>query len=240
MLHDLATAAALTLAASVHCVGMCGGFVVAGGARVGFGARLLLDQLFLQAGKATSYLFLGALSGLVGAALTASHALRVGGRVLGVLTGLALIFAGLTLLGLLSRTGDGIAARLAPHLARLTGPLNLSRPGGSALLVGMALGFLPCPLVYAGLAAAAATGSAARGAAVLAGVALGTIPALTLVAAFGSFVPARARLLLARSAGVLLVVLGLWRTGRGLVAPMHTGPAAPTSSSEGMKCPNCP
>ena len=51
------------------------------------------------------------------------------------------------------------------------------------------MGFLPCPLVYAGLAAAAASGSAAQGALILTGVALGTVPALTVVALFGSTIP---------------------------------------------------
>jgi hypothetical protein len=91
-----------------------------------------------------------------------------------------------------------------------------SRPPGFPLVVGMAMGFLPCPLIYAGLAGAAASGSPGAGAAILAGVALGTLPALTLAAVFGTaaFRPGT-RLFLARAAGVLLVVTGLLTAGRG-------------------------
>jgi sulfite exporter TauE/SafE len=88
----------------------------------------------------------------------------------------------------------------------------------------MAMGFLPCPLVYAGLAAAAASGSAAGGALILAGVALGTVPALTAVAIFGSAVPLGWRRALARGAGVLLVIVGLVTFARGLGGPEgHAG-----------------
>jgi sulfite exporter TauE/SafE len=44
------------------------------------------------------------------------------------------------------------------------------------LVVGMAMGFLPCPLIYPGPAVAVAGGSALFGASVMAGVALGTVP----------------------------------------------------------------
>ncbi len=50
---DWLVAAGLTLAGSVHCVGMCGGFVLAvaaGGQRMP--RALLLHQLLLQLGKA--------------------------------------------------------------------------------------------------------------------------------------------------------------------------------------------
>ena len=35
---------------------------------------------------------------------------------------------------------------------------KVAKKTGSSLVIGMAMGFLPCPLVYAGLAAAAASG----------------------------------------------------------------------------------
>jgi sulfite exporter TauE/SafE len=69
----------------------------------------------------------------------------------------------------------------------------------------MAMGLLPCPLVDAGLAAAAASGSPGAGAAILAGVALGTVPALMIVAASGTAFSLGMRRTLARVAGVVLL-----------------------------------
>lgn len=217
------TAAALTFAASAHCVGMCGGFALALAAPSRpHVLRALAGHLTLQLGKGTSYAFLGALAGAFGATLLTNTAFVWSARVLAGLCGLALIAAGLTLLGL-RRGGDAVAAWLAPHLSRVTGPLLQSRPRGAALVVGMVMGFLPCPLVYAGLAAAAASGSAAAGALLLLGVALGTVPALAALALFGGALHEREsmRRLLARVAGVLLIVVGAITLARGL--GLHAG-----------------
>lgn len=218
------TAAVLTFAASIHCVGMCGGFVAALGAfRSRRGLAVFFDQILLQIGKASTYAFLGALMGLFGAALLRNAAFTWTGRALALLAGIGLAAAGLTLLGLRGKSGDLLAARIAPLWHRLVAPLLQTRPAGSSLVIGMAMGFLPCPLVYAGLAAAAASGSAASGALILAGVALGTVPALTAVALFGSAVPLTWRRNLARGAGVLLVVVGAVTFARGM--GMHAGHA---------------
>ncbi len=229
------TAAALTFAASIHCAGMCGGFVAALGAlRTPRGFRVFLDQLLLQVGKASTYAFLGALAGAFGAALYRSSAVTWGtwgARALALLTGIALALAGLTLLGLRRGGADAFATRIAAHWHRLMGPLLKDRPAGAPLLIGMGMGFLPCPLVYAGLAAAAASGSAQGGALILAGVALGTVPALTAVALFGSALPLNWRRGLARGAGVLLLAVGLVTAGRGVGG--HVGHEMPGGMQPG-------
>jgi sulfite exporter TauE/SafE len=231
--NGLVVAAALTFAASAHCVGMCGGFAAAASAGARSGA-LVLRQLLLQAGKATSYMFLGALAGGLGGALVKSAALDLGARILAVVAGLALLGAGLVLLGLLGRGDDALSRWLAPRWARVMGPLLETRPAGFPLVVGMAMGFFPCPLVYAGLGAAAATGKPLNGALVMAGVALGTVPALLLSAAFGTMVSAVWRRNVARVAGVLLVVVAVITIARGLgihlVHMSHTGYTAPAGT----------
>jgi hypothetical protein len=232
--NELAVAAALTFAASAHCVGMCGGFAAAAsaGAR---GGRLLASQLLLQLGKATAYMFLGALAGALGAAIVKSAALSTGGRIVTVVAGVALLFAGLVLLGLVGRGDDALSRWLAPHWARVMGPLLAQRPSGFPLVVGLAMGFFPCPLVYAGVAAAAATGSPLKGALTMAGVGLGTVPALLLSAAFGTMLSAVWRRNVARVAGVLLVAFAAFTIARGFGVPvmryLHVG-AAPHASAD--------
>lgn len=201
-------AAALTFAGSVHCVGMCGGFVLALAARKsGRGLAVFGNHLLLQLGKATSYAFLGALSGALGMRLMHHPALVQGEKVFAIVAAVGLALAGLTLLGLRSGQPGSFSQALAQAWGRFVGPLLTERPAGGALVVGLAMGFLPCPLVYAGLAAAAVSGSALAGAAILGGVALGTIPALGAIALAGQTLPERARRWLVRSGGVLLLVV---------------------------------
>ena len=225
-------AAGLTLAGSIHCVGMCGGFVVAVAAGRRGGWTLVTHQVQLQLGKAASYGFLGALAGAFGSALLANPVFAWGERTLAVVAAVALGAAGLSLLGLLGTGESRIATWLAPLWSRVTGPLLAARPPGFPLVVGVAMGFLPCPLVYAGLAAAAASGSAGGGAAILAGVALGTVPALVVAAASGTVVSLGMRRTLARLAG--LVLLAAAATTLTRVTGPHAGHgshAAPPASS---------
>jgi len=232
-MSDWLMAATLTLAASIHCVGMCGGFVLAVSAPGRTPPLALVGrQLLLQLGKATTYIFLGTLAGALGAAVTRSTTLAWAGRALTVLAGIVIILAGLTLLGWRSVSdGRAVARWIAPVWNRVVGPLLVSRPRGSALIVGMAMGFLPCPLIYAGLAAAVAGASALLGASIMAGVSLGTIPALLLVAALGAVRPKRFGPWPLRIAGVLLVAAGLFALGRGLgLIQRHHGGHAPAAA----------
>ncbi len=232
-MNDLLVAAALTFAASAHCVGMCGGFAAATSAGARSGA-LVVSQLLLQAGKATSYMFLGALAGALGGAIVKSAALDLGGRVVSVVAGLALLAAGLVLLGLLGRGDDALARALAPVWSSVMRPLLETRPAGFPLVVGMAMGFFPCPLVYAGLGAAAATGRPLAGALTMAGVALGTVPALLVSAMFGTMLSAVWRRNVARVAGALLVAVALITLARGfgirLFHSGHAGHEAPAAA----------
>lgn len=223
-MNVLLAAAALTLASSIHCVGMCGGFAAS---VAGTGGRrpwpLLRHQILLQLGKTSAYVFLGALAGALGAAVVRHPAFLLGERVLAVAAGVLILAAGLKLLGV-SRGRPASSALFSSFFSRLVSPLLSARPRGFALVVGLLMGFLPCPLVYAALGAAAVSAHAASGALILAGTALGTIPALLGVAAFGAAVPHVWRQGLARAAGVLLLAVALVTLGRGLApGPLHAG-----------------
>lgn len=212
---DWLAALALTFAGSAHCAGMCGGFVltIAAGRR---GLRPVADHVLLQVGKATSYAFLGAIAGAAGSRVLGSGAFTWGTRALALVAGLTLAAAGLALLGF-GRVGR-LPAVLAPLYASSLGRLLRTRPPGAPLVAGLVMGFLPCPLVYAGLAAAAASGSPARGAVILAGVAAGTLPALALVALLGRAGSPLVRRRLAQAAAVLLITTGVVTAWRGLGA----------------------
>lgn len=224
-----AVAAALTFAASAHCAGMCGGLVLAAAAvekRTRW--RLAGGQALLNGGKAVSYMFLGSLAGALGAAVVRHPLFGWGERVLALAAGIAIAAAGLSLLGLRAKKVGNGPTLGASAFQRFVGPLLSQRPDGFSLVVGMAMGFLPCPLVYAGLAGAAASGSAPAGAAIMAGVALGTLPALLVAASSGTLIPVHWRHRLSRAAGVLLLAVAVVTFARGLRAGgEHAGCVVP-------------
>lgn len=183
---------------TVHCVPMCGGFVL--GQVADRMARLPSAQLCewrrlnngallpYHLGRLSTYAALGALAGLGGAAL---------GRLpwFGWASGtLLLVAAALFLAQGLRRLAPGFARFLpgperAPAgwsrmLARLTRRLDRASAGGGYLL-GVTLGFLPCGFLYAALATAAASFSPALGAAGMLAFGLGTAPALVTVGIVG-------------------------------------------------------
>lgn len=187
-----------------HCVPMCGPFVLAqaaagagtagGPALVRARGALLLPYHF---GRATTYVGLGAaaggLSGMVVSAaefrwvlalFLALAALLFAGR---GLAGLARLFPALGRLHRSSGFGNALALRMAEPLR----PLFRNPRGWNGYALGMALGFLPCGLLYAALAAAAGVGSAAGGGLAMLAFVLGTMPNLLAVGVMGSLAGAR-------------------------------------------------
>jgi hypothetical protein len=125
---------------------------------------------------------------------------------------------------------------LAQALRRLAGTPGTAAP----LALGVLNGWLPCPLVYAFAAQAAAAGGPAPGLLVMLAFGLGTFPAMLAMGALGlwlrggparpqtlvvhaSFLPAPAlpradwRLLGVRAAGGFIVLLGVVTIARGLL-----------------------
>ncbi len=166
---------------ALHCVPMCGGFVLGQVAdrmtRLPAGAlcewrRVRTGALVpYHLGRLTTYAGLGAVAGAAGGAMTRLPWL--GGMLLGVA---ALLFAAhaLRLPGL---------ARAPAGWSRLV--TRAARRGGDGYLLGVALGFLPCGFLYAALATAAAGGGAAFGAVAMLAFGLGTAPALIAVGIAG-------------------------------------------------------
>lgn len=213
-----------------HCVGMCGPFVIAQvtaglgdgrGEATGYGTLRRLTGATLipyHLGRATTYVALGA----AGASVVGF---------IGNLTGLRIVAAFLLALAALAFAAQA-AGRGLPSLGRIVGfdggalvpPVVrglLERPQGwRGYALGVALGFLPCGILYAALAAAAGTNSPVTGAAAMAAFVAGTVPGLVGVgwagALFGRRWAAITRvatpILLLASAAMLLAMA--WRLVR--------------------------
>lgn len=208
----------------MHCAPMCGGFVL--GQVSDQMARLDAGRLCEAArvrgallvpyhvGRLTTYAILGAAAGAVGRQLA-----------LGGLGGVLLLVAALLFAG-------QAAARLRPGLL----PVLPVVPGGwmraiagaarrvpSGLPLGLLLGLLPCGLLYAALAAAAAAGDAGHGALAMVAFGLGTVPGLVLVGLAGHLAGRRWQQRSARlgtavmlANAVLLLLIGLQRIANAI------------------------
>ena len=170
------------LASGVHCVAMCGGIVAAFDVNRVIPIReqiIWKNRIAFNLGRISTYAIAGASAGTLGAAayasdvLPAQQTLQVAASVMLVAVGLYLAGAG-RLLSRVEALGLPLWRRLQPLAGRLLPARTLPR----AYAAGVVWGWLPCAMVYAALAAAAASGSAARGALGMAGFGLGTLPFL--------------------------------------------------------------
>ena len=202
------------LAGALHCAGMCGGLALLAG-----GGRRPARLAAYLAGKASTYVLIGAVAGAAGQAVLRAAPLGWGTRGLAIAAGLLLLVAGLESLGALRLPGLGPLAGAARAMAQLAGA-----GAGGALVMGAANGLLPCPMVYGFGAMAAMTGSPVWGAATM--LVLGVTSALPLaVCSVAGGRLARFRIL----AGVLMLAMAALTLHRGFVpaGPHHMSPAAP-------------
>jgi sulfite exporter TauE/SafE len=208
-----------------HCVGMCGPFVLAqvagrlglvAAAEYGLWARLSGAALLpYHLGRLTTYALLGAAAGGLARAVVATTAFKA------LLPALLAAAAGLFLVQVIAglvpmpgaRGGSAKPGHVAGMLSRIAGPLFASPTGWRGYGLGVALGFLPCGLLYGALAAAAGSGGAVMGGLAMAAFVLGTAPGLVAVAWGGRVLggrwrgamPLAARSLAAANAVLLLV-----------------------------------
>jgi len=173
----LGVAVALGLGSSLHCLAMCGPLAAA--VPLGPGQSRAPRLIAYNGGRLLAY----ATGGMLAASLGGALLLAGGGGVRTALTLLAAAFVIATVAGqvgwmpapqALERQGRRLWAHVAPigRAASASGGL----PG--VFLLGLLWGWLPCGMVYAALALAAATVDPLRGASVMLAFGLGTLPSM--------------------------------------------------------------
>lgn len=227
------------LAASGHCIGMCGGIAGALSMRspgAGTGHRTALAAGY-NLSRIASYAVAGTVAGLLGRALLAAVDVRALSVALRVTAGLVMFAAagrllfGWRLLDPLESAGAGLWRRIAPWAGRQGHRGGL----GGAIALGLAWGWLPCGMTYSMLLLAATTASAVTGAAVMLAFGLGTLPSMvTATVAFDRIARGlSARGSLRRVAGLLLLAFGAWTAGNALhhARAGHAGHTAPPADA---------
>jgi len=196
------------LAATPHCLGMCGGFALHIGKGVPPPCALVRGFAFLL-GKAFSYAFLGALVGAFGLWLVRSGWLPGARHVLAYAAGAVTVLLGVLMLEVMPPfpwprvdwPGAGFAQQQSANLMRTPSLV-------SHFVFGLAVGYLPCPLTAMLLVAAAGEHSVRAGILLLAGAGVGTMPGLAAISLAGSAVTGRWRRIGTRLLGILVILLG--------------------------------
>jgi len=220
----------LGLVSSLHCVQMCGPIVISYSVAVesltkpprAVSAPLLLHHLAYNSGRILTYSTLGAVAGAVG------HSMSVMGRLAGlshavaITCGAAMIVVGIAMLGVIpSRLLGNRLFRIPASLLQRAGKL-ISAPGVSKrFFLGLALGFLPCGLIYAALMKAMATGSVASGAATMFAFGLGTAASLLAIGTFSSAIRLRLNRWGSQLAAVGVTLMGALLVWRGTMPAMQ-------------------
>lgn len=201
------------LLGSAHCVGMCGGFVLTLNQPNQTAVPYWMRQWTYFMGKTLTYMFLGALIGSLGWALTA--ALKSVLETVSIVAGLVMIVFGLGLMGVLRQFGTNNAlSKTAFYRDNFKRAIQKGGLAG-AFGLGMLNGLLPCGLVYGVLASAAATQNPSQAATVMGVFGLATIPALALTAVLGQLLTPFVRQRMNQVGGVLLVLMGMMTVLRG-------------------------
>ena len=196
-----------------HCIGMCGSFVVSYATAAADRGRgsLALAHLAYGFGKTLSYAIIGALFGALGAVITITPVMR---GAVAIAAGLFLVLYGLRMLDLLS--GLAWLNWVFPKSV-MRGVQTGMRRGPRPLITGLLTGFLlGCGALQAMYIMAAGTGSPREGALLLTFFSLGTLIPLLGFGTFAHRLSPRMRNQLLKVSGLLVLVMGLMMTNRGL------------------------
>jgi len=236
-----------------HCIGMCGGIVVAYSSskidQKASWAQQTISHLAYNFGRVTTYSILGALFGLMGKAIAFTPTTK---GVLFVFTGILMVAAGLSLLGNLKFLNSAEWSVSKNKWYQNTfRKLISSNSLSSFYLLGMLNGIIPCGLVYSFAIFAASTASPLWGAIVMATFGLATIPALFFLGTVTKFLQKGSlRDTMMKLAAMLVVFYGFYTLYKGykfiahpkemqqMIDSMQTGSVKSKLEGKcgGMKC----
>lgn len=163
-----------------HCIGMCGGIVVAYSSTKIDQKTSYLQQtsahLAYNFGRVTTYAILGAVFGYVGQVIAFTPTTK---GILFLITGILMILAGLSLIGNLKflNSAEWSVSKYAWYQNSFRALMS-DKSYLSFYLLGLLNGIIPCGLVYSFAIFAASTADPLAGALVMATFGLATIPAL--------------------------------------------------------------
>ncbi len=201
-----------------HCIGMCGGIVIAySSTKIDENTSRLsqaVAHIIYSLGRVTTYTTMGAVFGAIGGVVSFSN---VAISALTIIAGVFMILAGISIVGRLK-----FLTLLEHSFSRSSWYQNTfrsilrSRSLNSFYILGLLNGLLPCGLVYFFAVTAASTGSAFWGAFVMFIFGMSTVPALFGLGFFtGMFTKNNLRKTMMNLAAFVVVAYGFYTVYRG-------------------------
>ncbi len=201
-----------------HCIGMCGGIVVAySSTKVNSTwnkRKQASSHILYSLGRITTYVILGAFFGLIGSVITFNN---TAGGILLIVTGILMVLVGLSLSGKLKfLTSIEHSVSKSELYQKSFRKLLSSNSLFSFYFLGMLNGLLPCGFVYVFAITAASTANPMWGAFVMLILGLSTIPAMFSLGFFvGIFKQLALRNLFITLASILVILFGLYTIYNG-------------------------
>ena len=207
------TAFTIGLFGSLHCVGMCGPIALALPYQQQNRWLAAWKVLLYNLGRATTYVLLGVLVGLLGKGLFLAGMQRW----LSVGLGVSLLLIALFSISVESRLlSSSITGRFFLFVKTLLGKLLKNNRGTNFFRIGVVNGFLPCGLVYMAIVGAVTMGSISGSAYYMLLFGLGTVPLMLVAALAGQMVSLPVRNYLKRLYPLFLIALAALFIFRGL------------------------
>ena len=199
-----------------HCVGMCGPLVASYTlhSRDSAAGRSLTAHLVYNAGRMTTYAFVGSMLGLTGTFVNTAGRLAGIQNLVAIIAGLLMIAAGLRISGLIKGLNF-----LERHNGFVIRAVRMVLEGESVWRfypLGLLLGLMPCGLSYSLFLAAAGSGGTIQGMLLLICFGLGTVPALTLFGSVMTYIGVEVRDVVYRTGGIAVTFMGTYFLVKGL------------------------
>jgi len=227
MLLDIIASLSIGFLGSLHCLGMCGPLILAYSLQLGraqtsastsgdLGLQSgLSHHLAFHLGRLTTYGFLGAVAGLLFHLANLERLffnLRSGLTLVG---GALMILMGLALMRIMPLPEMAILPFNGSRMKASLGRLLSAQGRSSKMVLGMAVGFLPCGLSWAMIVKAATTQNPLAGFLIMVAFGLGTVPALFLPGLSASLLSLESRLVGERLAALSVIAMGLILVSKG-------------------------
>lgn len=209
----LLAALSLGFLGSFHCIGMCGPIALSLPLHNENTFKQVTGSLIYNAGRVFTYGLFGLLFGTVGKGFVVAGYQQALSITLGVLL-LVLVFFPQKYASHFRLTNIiySLVSKVKSSLAKL-----LKQKSPSALFsIGFLNGFLPCGLVYLGVAGAIATGDSLRGSLFMMAFGAGTLPAMLFVSLASRFIGIEFRNRIRKVVPVFVVLMSVVLIMRGM------------------------
>ncbi len=201
------------LITGLHCIGMCGGFVINYTAKdTEQGRSSYQSHLLYGAGKTLSYAMFGAFFGFVGSIISITPFIK---GMSAILAGLFLIVFGLNMLNIFAPLKR---FRFKQPVAMARYAIEKRRQSKSPFFIGFFSGFiLGCGPLQAMYVLAAGNSDPVQGAKILALFGLGTLPALLGFGLLTRILSEKMTRRFLQASGIILIFIGSMMLNKGLI-----------------------